>query len=62
MNTHFKSFASMSLWFTIGLIVSVILYKPKLIDFSLYQFDTRVLNTVDTIRIQAPSRILSLTK
>jgi len=62
MNTHFKSFASMSLWFAIGLLASIILYKPKLIDFSLYEFDTRALNTVDTIRIQAPTRILSITK
>ena len=58
MNTQLKSIASMSLWFSIGLIAAILLYKPKLIGIDLNDSGAKNINKVDTFPAQADSRFL----
>ena len=62
MSENLKSYASMSLWFVLGLGASVVVFKPTNVELSVESFGLGTVNakqTVDVQRVQTPSRVVS---
>lgn len=57
MTKNIKPHISMSFWFSLGLMVSIIILKPNLIDFG---FNKSAVKPFDGPRIKAPTRIFYL--
>ena len=58
MTTTLKFYASMGLWFTLGLVISILVFKPAKFELVIDSLSNSHFKSTTTIRLQPPERVL----